>query len=349
MKNGMVIIDADGHAVDTEPVYRERLPAQYRERTSIYPVDNFDRTQNGKLAAKRPQNAAQNLADNAAEGIDLQVIYPTGGLFLSRVRERDYAIALARAYNDWICDWCAADKRRLKAVALVPLHVDVRAAIDEMERAIGRLGAVAVMVNTFDRSRNVAHRDFWPFYEECARAGVAVAFHASGSDTIDPLAHFNNFLAIHTLSHAPEQLIACTAVIYSGLLEKYRDLRVAFLEAGIGWVPFWMEHMDEEYELRPFDAPLLKAKPSEYMACGRVFVSCEPEEKTLRYAPEFFPADNILFASDYPHWDGQFPNAVGTLADRNDLSADLKRRIFFDNPQRYYGMSVDPAPFSQRE
>jgi uncharacterized protein len=348
MKSGMVIIDADGHAVDYEPVYRERLPAEYRNRATIYPADNFDRTQNGTLAGKRPPDAARNLADNDREGIDLQVIYPTGGLFLSRVRERDYAIALARAYNDWMAEWCGIDRKRLKAVALVPLHADARAAIGEMERAVGRLGAVGVMVNTFDRNRNVAHRDFWPFYEECARAGVAVAFHASGSDTLDPLCHFDNFLSVHTLSHAPEQLIACTAVIYSGLLEKYPDLRVAFLEAGIGWVPFWMEHMDEEYEFRPFEAPLLKMKPSEYMACGRVFVSCEPEEKTLRYVPEFFPEDNILFASDYPHWDGQFPNAVSALADRNDISGDLKRKIFFDNPQRFYGMTLAAESFSTR-
>ena len=345
MKNGMVIIDADGHAVDYEPVYRERLPERYRKRTTIYPSDNFDRTQNGELAAKRPPSPAQNLADNAQEGIDLQIIYPTGGLMLTRVRERDYAIALCRAYNDWLYDWCAINRKRLKGVALVPLHVDTRAAIDEMERAVSKLGNVGVMVNTYDRSRNIAHRDFWPFYEECARQGVAVAFHASGSDTLDPLCHFENFLQIHTLSHAPEQLIACTTVIYSGLLEQYQDLRVAFLEAGIGWVPFWMEHMDEEYEFRQFDAPLLKAKPSEYMTCGRVFVSCEPEEKTLRFVPDFFPADNILFASDYPHCDGQFPDAVSTLADRSDIADGLKRKIFFDNPQRFYGITVDPASF----
>src|SRR5260370_38769166 len=104
--------------------------------------------------------------------------------------------------------------------------------------------------------------------------------------------------------------MAGIAIIYSGLLERYQDLRVGLLEAGIGGVPFWMEHMDEEYEYRAFDAPLLKAKPSEYMTCGRVFVSCEPEEKTLRYLPEFFPEYNILFASDYPHLDGHVPNAV---------------------------------------
>jgi predicted TIM-barrel fold metal-dependent hydrolase len=345
MKNGMVIIDADGHAVDAEPMYRERLPERYRKRNFIHPSDGFDRNQNGTIS-KRPETPAQNLADNDREGIDLQIIYPTGGLFLSRVREPDYAVALSRTYNDWLHDWCSADRKRLTGVALVPLHVDVKAAIEEMERAVSELGMVGVMVNTFDRSRNVAHRDFWPFYEECARLGVAVAFHASGSDTMDPLCHFDNFLQVHTLSHAPEQLIACTAIIYSGLLEKYQDLRVAFLEAGIGWVPFWMEHMDEEYEFRAFDAPLLKAKPSEYMTCGRVFVSCEPEEKTLRYVPDFFPAGNILFASDYPHWDGQFPNAVATLADRNDVPVELKRKIFFDNPRRFYGLKVEPASFA---
>jgi hypothetical protein len=65
MKNGMVIIDADRHAVDYEPVYRERLPAQYRNRATIYPSDNFDRTQNGKLAGKRPPSPTQNLADRS--------------------------------------------------------------------------------------------------------------------------------------------------------------------------------------------------------------------------------------------------------------------------------------------
>jgi len=346
MKNGMVIIDADGHAVDAEAVYRERLPEKYRKRQTIFPADGFDRRQGGKLD-KTPKSAAQNLADNDKEGIDLQIIYPTGGLFLSKVRDRDYALALAGTYNDWLADWCSADKKRLKGVAIVPLHVDVKASIKEMERAMSKLGTVGVMVNTYDRARNVAHKDFWPFYEECARQGVAVAFHASGSDTMDGLGHFETFLEIHTFSHAPEQLIACTAVIYSGLLEKYQDLRVAFLEAGIGWVPFWMEHMDEEYEFRRFDAPLLKMKPSEYMTCGRVFVSCEPEEKTLRYAPDFFPADNILFASDYPHWDGEFPYAVKHLADRNDIPAELKKKIFFDNPQRFYGFTVDAKSFAK--
>lgn len=345
MRNGILIIDADAHVLDLDPVYQGRLPNEFRKRRPIYPLDGFDRLQNGAFDWKKPPDAKQNLIDNDREGIDVQVLYPTGGLFLSRVRERDYCIALARTYNDWLREWCSADPRRLKGVALVPLHVDVREAIREMERAMGKLGMVGVMVNTFDRARNVSHNDFWPFYEECNRQNVPVSFHASGSDTLDSCSHFDNFLSIHTLSHVPEQLIACTAVIYSGLLEVFADLRVAFLEAGCGWVPFWMERIDEEWEKRKFDAPLLKARPSEYMKCGRVFVACEPEEKTLPYVTQWIGEESILYASDYPHWDGDFPDSVSSLANRTDISEELKRKIFVGNPQRYYGFTVKPEHF----
>jgi len=267
-------------------------------------------------------------------------------LGLAGIREPEYATALARTYNDYAHEWCSGNPKRLKAVAIVPLQADVKAAIVEMSRAVGQLGAVGVMVNSFDHGRNAGHRDFWPFYEECARQGVAVGFHGHGSNEMNAVGHFDTFLGVHTWSHAPDQLVTCTGVLYSGILEKFPDLRVAFLEAGIGWVPFWMEHMDEEWEKRKFDAPLLTAPPSEYMRNGRVFVSCEPEEKTLRYVPDFFPEDNILYASDYPHWDGNFPYTVSTLANRTDIPDSLKRKIFFDNPQRFYGFKVDAGDIS---
>ena len=160
---------------------------------------------------------------------------------------------------------------------------------------------------------------------------------------MDPVCHFETLLDMHTFSHAPEQLIACTAVLYSGLLEQFPTLRVAFLEAGAGWVPFWMEHMDDEWSKRKFDAPMLKMPPSEYMRSGRVFVSCEPEEKTLPYVAEWLGEDHILFPSDYPHWDSTFPEAVDELMERQDVTDQLKRKIFCDTPQRLYGFTVDPA------
>jgi predicted TIM-barrel fold metal-dependent hydrolase len=348
MRNGIVIIDADGHIIDDEKAYRTSLPEKFRNhRGPFYPTDAFDRSQNETLNW-RPANVEKNLADNDLEGIDVQVYYPTGGLGLAWIRDPEYAAALARAFNDWVYDWCSADRKRLKAVAIVPLQADVKAAIDELNRAMSQLGTIGVMVNTYDHGRNVGHRDFWPFYEECARQGVAIGFHGHGSDEMNAVGHFDNFLGVHTWSHVPDQLVACAAVMYSGILEKFPDLRVAFLEAGCGWVPFWMEHMDEEWEKRQFDAPLLTAAPSEYMKCGRVWVACEPEEKTIPYVAQWIGEEQIIYASDYPHWDGGFPNSVRTLADRADVTESLKRKIFFDNPQRFYGIRVDAAEFAPR-
>src|SRR6266849_4754509 len=283
MRNGTIIIDADGHALDQESMYRQRLPEQFRRRQSIGGGgDGFDRRQNGRIPYP-PVTVERYLQDADLEGIDVMVLYPTGGLGYTRLREHDYSIAFAQTYNDWIAEWCSANPKRLKAVCITPLHVDVPAAIKELERA-KKLGLVGVMVNTFMRGHNVAHRDCWPFYE-----------------------------------------------------------------AGADWVPFWMEHMDGEWSKRKFDAPLLKMLPSEYMRCGRVFVSCEPEEKTLPYVAEWLGADHILFPSDYPHWDGAFPEAVNELMVREDVSDQLKRKIFCDNPQRLYGFTVDPADFKAQE
>ena len=338
MKDGMTIIDADGHVLDWEAVYRQRLPEAFKKREKIMGADDaFDRTQNGGIV-RRGETVEMQLADNETQGIDVQVIYPTGGLTHSRIREPDYAVAFAETYNDFLHEFCSASPEKLKGVAIVPLHVDVPAAIREMERGVDQLGMVGVMVNTFMWGRNVAHRDFWPFYEACAAKGVAVSFHSRGGDTIDPIGHFDNLLAMHTMSHAPEQLIACTAIIYSGVLEALPKLRVAFLEAGAGWVPYWMEHMDGEWGKRKLDAPLLKAPPSEYMKSGRVYVSCEPEERTLPYVAEWLGEDHILFPSDYPHWDCGFPNSVTELTERDDVSEQLKRKIFYDNPVRFYGL-----------
>jgi len=138
-------------------------------------------------------------------------------------------------------------------------------------------------------------------------------------------------------------LITAASVVYGGVLEKLPYLRVSFLEAGCGWMPFWMEHLDEEWEKRKFDAPLLIDRPSAYLGSGRCWVSCEPEEKTIPYVAQWIGEDQILYASDYPHWDGGWPTTVDTIVQRTDLSDSLKRKILGENAMRFYNLTV-PVP-----
>ena len=82
---------------------------------------------------------------------------------------------------------------------------------------------------------------------------------------------------------------------------------------------------------------MLKAKPSEYMTRGTWFFAVEPEETTLPYVIDRVGEDVVLFASDYPHWDGNFPYMVSTLKERKDISEGAKSKILCNNAMRLYG------------
>ncbi|MGZ8500836.1 MAG: amidohydrolase family protein, partial [Candidatus Binatia bacterium] len=148
---------------------------------------------------------------------------------------------------------------------------------------------------------------------------------------------YDTFLFKHTIGRPIETLIDCAALMYGGVPEQFPKLRIAFLECGAGWVPYWMDRMDEEWEKRKTEAPLLKAKPSEYMARGNWFYAAEPEEATLPLVLDRVGEDVILFASDYPHWDGNFPYMVSTLKERKDISESAKNKILSTNGMRLYG------------
>ncbi len=95
--------------------------------------------------------------------------------------------------------------------------------------------------------------------------------------------------------------------------------------------------MDEEWEKRQSEAPALKAKPSEYITRGNWFFAAEPEESTLPYVMDRIGDDKLIFASDYPHWDGMFPYVVSTIRERKDISDGARQKLLGENAKRLYG------------
>jgi hypothetical protein len=148
----------------------------------------------------------------------------------------------------------------------------------------------------------------------------------------------SSIIYMHTIGRPVETFIQFAGLIYGGVPERFPRLRIAFLECGAGWVPYWMERMDEEWEKRgKVEAPRCRRKPSEYVLHGNLFFAAEPEEGMLPYVIERIGEDRILFASDYPHWDGMFPRVVSTIRGRQDLSDSAKRKILGENAKRFYG------------
>ena len=143
---------------------------------------------------------------------------------------------------------------------------------------------------------------------------------------------------MHTIGRPTETIMQFVGLMYGGIPERFPKLRVAFLECGTGWVPYWMERMDEEWEKRGnVETPLCKQKPSEYIIHGNWFFATEPAEEMLPYVIERIGDNKIIFGSDYPHWDSMFPEVVSTIRGRKDISETARENILEKNPGRFYG------------
>jgi predicted TIM-barrel fold metal-dependent hydrolase len=129
--------------------------------------------------------------------------------------------------------------------------------------------------------------------------------------------------------------------VVGGIFERFRTLRIAYLESGIGWVPYLMDRLDEEVEKRGAEeAPYLTKLPSEYITGGRIYFGVECGEKTIPDTLRWGLEDTLLYASDYPHWDGDWPHTVAKVRERDDLSDVTKRKMLNENAIRFYGAGV---------
>jgi uncharacterized protein len=141
---------------------------------------------------------------------------------------------------------------------------------------------------------------------------------------------------IHMICHPFEQLAACMDVVCGGVLARFPGLRVAFLESGIGWLGYWLDRMDSHYEkMRPY-VPLLKKRPSEYFA-EQCYLTMDPDERTLRAMIELGVERNVLWGSDFPHFDCTYPGVVAEVERAlSGLPESARQNILTSNAERFY-------------
>lgn len=334
----MEVIDADGHIVEKDRDIRAYLPEPHSKRSgTLLPSDGQDSLMGGQLGGLEDNDIPTRLRDMDIEGINISVLFPTPSFRMSQIMEREYALSYCRAYNDFISNTCK-NNPRLKGIGLVPFQNashDIESVVAELNRAITKLGLVGIAVASQGLKEQLGAHLYWPLYEELQRLNVPLCVHNRHTPPGENI--FDSLLYKHAVGRPVMTAIQFAGLMYSGVPEKFPKLRIAFLECGIGWVPYWIERLDEEYEKRRSEAPLLTALPSEYLAKGNWFYSTEPEERGLPYFIEQFGPDFVLFASDYPHWDGLYPNAVSTIVNRKDVSETAKQQIFGPNARRFYG------------
>jgi predicted TIM-barrel fold metal-dependent hydrolase len=337
----MNVFDADGHITETQEQVAKYLDDPYRQRSltyGMYASDGWDRRMINKLG-DWGGDARTWLAAMDKGGIEDTVLYPTLGLFMSFIRDRTWQTQICRAYNRMLHEEFIKASPRLHAVALLPI-LDPGAAAAELRTAVKNYGCVGGMLAA-DGGHLLGDRTFDPIYAEAQSLDVMLGIHASGSHLggagVDG---FPSFIQTHTCSHAFGQMRQLTSTVFEGVFERFPTLRVGFLEAGCGWAPYWAERMDDEYAKRAPEAPALKKKPSDYIRSGRVYFSCEADEWMMPQAAKLIGENQIVWASDYPHWDHSFPGSIDEIRERGDLTETQKTKILRENGRRLYGLAT---------
>ena len=355
-----ISLDADGHVLESDELSTEYLDPAYRAQTlgmalnddnnRRFIVDGVGHPPFPKeISSRKPMTAANRIKVLDKERIQAAVLFPSATTIATYL-DPGFADAMVRAHNDWISDYVKPFPGRLFFAAPVAPH-DVDAAIKEARRAVGELGAMAVLMRPNPvEGRTLDRPEYDPFYAAVQELGVPLILHEStgcaetvGGDRYGGMRDPPSYVYNHIISHAFEQMFAAMSMIAGGVLERFPDLKVGFFEAGCSWVPYWLARLDDHY-LHPKLGPYLGGltmKPSEYFE-RQCFVTCDPGDHTIPLAIQGIGAHKIMFATDYPHFDSS-GSAVRDFLAVYEISAAYQHRILWDNIAGFYGLRLPVA------
>lgn len=368
MKNGFRIVDSDMHIIEPPEMWEKYIDGDFKDRApkivGNYLVGFYGLVENQMLPtvdsharerwqgmfrhvgphlrepAARGFDALSQLEAMDREGLDIAVLFPSIGLYVMSFDglAPRFAAAICRAYNNWLYDFCQRNPERLRGAAMIPPH-DIGEAIKETRRAVRELGFAAVFLHPSPVNGRQWHDRYYdPLWSELQELDVPVGFH-EGTGTVipQPGEQFGkNRLMRHVASHPIAMMLTSLGLIAGGVLEAFPRLRVGLLECNVGWVPFWLDRMDHDYErLAEWDTPTLTMKPSQYFL-RQCTVGAE-EERGLPHVVAQIGNDNIVWSTDYPHWDSDYPEASEEFL-ALPLDDETRRKILWDNCARLYGL-----------
>jgi uncharacterized protein len=272
-------------------------------------------------------------------GVDMAIMFPTPMLHLGLHPQVEVEVALSNAYNRWLVEHVLADEPRIRSMLYLPFN-DPTATYRVVKEFTGKPGVVGFMV-TSNRYRPVHHNDYMKTYALLEEANLPLAFHGAYNWNDQSLMMVNRFISAHALGFVWHNLVHLTNWVINGIPERFPRLKVLWIESGLAWLPFIMQRLDNEYMMRTADAPELKRLPSEYIR--DMYYTNQPMEKTgdmglLETTFRVIKAETqLLYSSDYPHWDFDLPSVIYDLPFLNEAQ---KHQILGGNALRVFGMDA---------
>ena len=300
----------------------------------------------------RPGSYSQKerLEDMDTNHIEASLCFPTFPRFcgqtFSEAQDKDLALLCVEAYNDYqVEEWCAGTNGRLIPLTIVPLW-DAHLAAAEVRRNANR-GVRAVCFSEIPAYLGLPSvhdaDNYWdPFFDACNETGTVINMHIGSSSKMPSTSADAPAAVGSSLTHINAEL-SMADWLFSGIFERFADLKVAYSEGQIGWIPHLLHRMDVVWEdNRGWGgvADKVPNPPSSYFA-GHIYGCFFDDPNGLKLIDEI-GADNITYESDYPHSDSTWPNTLA-VAERQmaGLTDEQRYKVLRGNAISLFGLDFD--------
>jgi uncharacterized protein len=356
----MIIVDADVHVNDTPQAlapycdlpWRKSLealaqaPQRYLDVPGFAPKLQLDPPIPGGHEQRSVHTPRQMREELSALSIDIGVLYPDNLLEFACLPNIEYATALSEAYNRWLREvWLQAGESGLYG-ALLACPQNPEASAEAITRHAADPKVVGVYLPTAGVNPLWGHRKYDPIFAAAEAADLPVLLHSV--TVITPafpfqLDQFENHWARQMLGHAFAMMGNLVSMLHTGVPARYGRLKIAFTEAGLGWVPYMTWRADRYHAEYRRLVPFLTQRPSEYIN-ERMWFATQPIEESdnvqdVATLIDLIGAERVIFASDWPHHDFDHPKAITNLP----LSAAAKRKIMGENAFELFSRIPRPS------
>ncbi|MDF2658849.1 MAG: amidohydrolase [Paenibacillus sp.] len=354
-KSGPSIIDCDIHASIPHDGLKAYLPRIYREQIETWgkrlPGQNqmyMNGGTNGSMQEHQPTRGGNDedaylnyMRANHIDKFNLAYGILTGSDYgVHTTPDTDYAAALCSASNDYVIERYLSRDSRLKGSVHIPKQDPILSA-KEIDRVGSHPDMVQVIVSN-GAERPYGNRRYEPIYEACVRNNLPFAIHVSmegiGINHPPTGAGYVSYYAEYRAARTQIMMAHLASFIFEGVFVKYPDLKVIMVEAGMLWIAPYIWRLDQDWKALRHQTPWVKEPPSEYYR-KHVKVTSQPlelppqKELFMPMLEAISARDNLMFASDYPHWDFDSP-----LLAFPKIDEDIKRRIFYQNAADLYNL-----------
>lgn len=304
----------------------------------------------GAKGIRRVTDPALRVKDQELDGIDGEILYGILGMS-ERLGDREASVEMLRIYNDWLVGFCSYAPQRLLGLAQVPCH-DVGQAVAEAKRMIAAPGIRGLDMAAAAKAKPYYHPDWEPFWALANESGTPVHFHTFGPELPD-LTGFDAETRekARAAAFARGQFLRASDIlsglVMGGVFDRHPNVKIVFAESGIGWIPYLLDRLnwcwDEEFK----NSLTLALRPVEYWK-RHCFASFQYEPSAIPML-DMLGFETVLWASDFPHPDGLWPDSQSYIQSMlGHFEPAIRDKIVYGNVARLYGLEDQPSPERER-